>query len=936
KLALCNSVQVVSLVFPVPPSFGQKKLISAALKTFAEAEGQRRMSATVKNPFQHLIEPLDLNDPDHCFYNLSKLGDPRYDRLPFSIRVLLESAVRNCDEFLVKRSDVESILDWQRTQTQAVEVPFRPARVILQDFTGVPAVVDFAAMRDAVKKLGGDPEKINPVCPADLVIDHSIQVDFNRKSDSLQKNQDLEFDRNRERFQFLKWGSKAFRNMRIIPPGSGIVHQVNLEYLARVVFSQDGFYYPDSLVGTDSHTTMIDGLGVLGWGVGGIEAEAVMLGQPISMVLPEVVGYKLFGSADRLITSTDIVLTVTKHLRQVGVVGKFVEFFGPGMAQLSIADRATIANMCPEYGATAAFFPVDSVSIQYLEQTGREAAKLAYITKYLKAASMFRDYNDATQDPEFTQVVELDLSTVVPCCSGPKRPQDRIPVSDMKKDFETCLGAKQGFKGFQVAPERHGAAVPFRFNGAEFTLSHGAVVIAAITSCTNTSNPSVMLGAGLLAKKAIEHGLSVKPYIKTSLSPGSGVVTYYLKESGVMDFLSQLGFEVVGYGCMTCIGNSGPLPEPVVEAITQGDLVAAGVLSGNRNFEGRVHPNTRANYLASPPLVIAYALAGTVRIDFEKEPIAVNSEGKEIFLRDIWPTREEIQAVERQFVIPSMFKEVYEKIEKVNERWNSLVAPSDKLYAWDPNSTYIKSPPFFHSLTKELQPPRSIANACVLLNLGDSVTTDHISPAGNIAQNSPAARYLTSRGLNPRDFNSYGSRRGNDAVMARGTFANIRLFNKFLNKQAPQTLYLPTGETLDVFDAAERYQQSGVPLLILAGKEYGSGSSRDWAAKGPFLLGVKAVLAESYERIHRSNLVGMGVIPLEYLPGDTADSLGLSGQERYSVFIPQRLTPRMTVSVKLDTGKSFQVLMRFDTDVELAYFHHGGILNYMIRKMSEN
>uniref|UniRef100_A0A1A8E629 Cytoplasmic aconitate hydratase n=1 Tax=Nothobranchius kadleci TaxID=1051664 RepID=A0A1A8E629_NOTKA len=894
------------------------------------------MSATGKNPFQHIVEPLDPKNSNQQFFNLLNLGDPRYERLPFSIRVLLESAVRNCDEFLVKQSDVESILNWKQTQTQTVEVPFRPARVILQDFTGVPAVVDFAAMRDAVKKLGGDPEKINPVCPADLVIDHSIQVDFNRKSDSLQKNQDLEFERNKERFQFLKWGSKAFKNMRIIPPGSGIVHQVNLEYLARVVFNYNGFFYPDSLVGTDSHTTMIDGLGVLGWGVGGIEAEAVMLGQPISMVLPEVVGYKLHGTPDKLITSTDIVLTVTKHLRQVGVVGKFVEFFGPGVSQLSIADRATIANMCPEYGATAAFFPVDNISIQYLEQTGREREKLDYITKYLKAVAMFRDYNDAAQDPDYTQVVELDLGSVVPCCSGPKRPQDRIPVSDMKKDFETCLGAKQGFKGFQVAPERHAAVVPFHFGGKEYILSHGSVVIAAITSCTNTSNPSVMLGAGLLAKKAIECGLSVKPYIKTSLSPGSGVVTYYLKESGVMDYLSQLGFEVVGYGCMTCIGNSGPLPDPVVEAITQGDLVAAGVLSGNRNFEGRVHPNTRANYLASPPLVIAYAIAGTVRIDFEKEPIATNSEGKDIFLRDIWPTREEIQAVERAFVIPSMFKEVYEKIEKVNERWNSLVAPSDKLYTWDPKSTYIKSPPFFDCLTMALQPPESIKDAYVLLNLGDSVTTDHISPAGNIARNSAAARYLTERGLTPREFNSYGSRRGNDAIMARGTFANIRLFNKFLNKQAPQTVYLPTGETLDVFDAAERYQQSGIPLLVLAGKEYGSGSSRDWAAKGPFLLGIKAVLAESYERIHRSNLVGMGVIPLEYLPGDTADSLGLTGRERYTLVIPEPLTPRMVVDVKLDTGRTFKVRMRFDTDVELTYFHHGGILNYMIRKMSQN
>ncbi|XP_068611804.1 cytoplasmic aconitate hydratase [Brachionichthys hirsutus] len=894
------------------------------------------MSANVTNPFRRIVEPLDLEDPKQLFYNLSRLGDPRYDRLPFSIRVLLESAVRNCDEFLIKSSDVESILNWKETQTRAVEVPFRPARVILQDFTGVPAVVDFAAMRDAVMKLGGDPEKINPVCPADLVIDHSIQVDFNRSSDSLQKNQDLEFERNRERFQFLKWGSKAFKNMRIIPPGSGIIHQVNLEYLARVVFHHDGYLYPDSLVGTDSHTTMIDGLGVLGWGVGGIEAEAVMLGQPISMVLPEVVGYRVYGTPDQLITSTDIVLTVTKHLRQVGVVGKFVEFFGPGVAQLSIADRATIANMCPEYGATAAFFPVDDVSIRYLEQTGREADKLAFVTKYLKAVSMFRDYDDATQDPDFTLVVELDLNAVVPCCSGPKRPQDRIPVSDMKRDFESCLGAKQGFKGFQVAPGHRSTLVPFRFNGEEFSLSHGSVVIAAITSCTNTSNPSVMLGAGLLAKKALECGLSVKPYIKTSLSPGSGVVTYYLKESGVMDCLARLGFAVVGYGCMTCIGNSGPIPEPVVEAITQGDLVAAGVLSGNRNFEGRVHPNTRANYLASPPLVIAYALAGTVSIDFDSEPVAVNAEGREVFLRDIWPTREEIQAVERSFVIPSMFKEVYEKIERVNERWNSLVAPSDTLYAWDPQSTYIKSPPFFDGLTATPQPPKPIKDAYVLLNLGDSVTTDHISPAGNIARNSAAARHLTSRGLSPRDYNSYGSRRGNDAVMARGTFANIRLFNKFLQRQAPQTVHLPTGETLDVFDAAERYQQSGDPLLVLAGKEYGSGSSRDWAAKGPFLLGIKAVIAESYERIHRSNLVGMGVVPLEYLPGDTAESLGLTGRERYSVLIPEQLAPGMIVDVTLDNETTFKVRMRFDTDVELAYFRHGGILNYMIRKMSEN
>uniref|UniRef100_A0A8D2JMP9 Cytoplasmic aconitate hydratase n=1 Tax=Sciurus vulgaris TaxID=55149 RepID=A0A8D2JMP9_SCIVU len=888
----------------------------------------------MKNPFAHLAEPLDPAQPEKKFFNLNKLEDSRYGRLPFSIRVLLEAAVRNCDEFLVKKNDIENILNWNVVQHKNIEVPFKPARVILQDFTGVPAVVDFAAMRDAVKKLGGNPEKINPVCPADLVIDHSIQVDFNRRADSLQKNQDLEFERNRERFEFLKWGSQAFRNMRIIPPGSGIIHQVNLEYLARVVFDQDGYYYPDSLVGTDSHTTMIDGLGVLGWGVGGIEAEAVMLGQPISMVLPQVIGYRLMGKPQALVTSTDIVLTITKHLRQVGVVGKFVEFFGPGVVQLSIADRATIANMCPEYGATAAFFPVDEVSIKYLVQTGRDENNVKHIKKYLQAVGMFRDFSDCSQDPDFTQVVELDLKTVVPCCSGPKRPQDKVAVSDMKKDFESCLGAKQGFKGFQIAADHHNDQKTFIFDNSEFTLAHGSVVIAAITSCTNTSNPSVMLGAGLLAKKAVDAGLNVKPYIKTSLSPGSGVVTYYLRESGVMPYLSQLGFDVVGYGCMTCIGNSGPLPEPVVEAITQGDLVAVGVLSGNRNFEGRVHPNTRANYLASPPLVIAYAIAGTIRIDFEKEPLGTNAKGQQVFLKDIWPTRDEIQAVERQFVIPGMFKEVYQKIETVNESWNALGAPSDKLYFWNTKSTYIKSPPFFENLTLDLQSPKSIVDAYVLLNLGDSVTTDHISPAGNIARNSPAARYLTNRGLTPREFNSYGSRRGNDAIMARGTFANIRLLNKFLNKQAPQTIHLPSGEILDVFDAAERYQQAGLPLIVLAGKEYGSGSSRDWAAKGPFLLGIKAVLAESYERIHRSNLVGMGVIPLEYLPDENADTLGLTGRERYTIVIPENLTPRIKVQVKLDTGKTFQAVMRFDTDVELTYFRNGGILNYMIRKMA--
>ncbi|CAM9888230.1 unnamed protein product [Lampetra planeri] len=886
-----------------------------------------------QNHFAHILQALDSKKPEGKFFNLVKLQDPRYERLPYSIRVLLESAVRNCDGFHVQKDDVFNIMEWKETQKKSVEIPFKPARVILQDFTGVPAVVDFAAMRDAVKLLGGDPEKINPICPADLVIDHSIQVDSSGKTESLNKNQQLEFERNKERFVFLKWGSQAFRNMQIVPPGSGIVHQVNLEYLARLVFDLGGHYYPDSVVGTDSHTTMINGLGILGWGVGGIEAEAVMLGQPISMVLPEVVGYKLVGKVNPISTSTDVVLTITKHLRQIGVVGKFVEFFGPGVLQLSIADRATIANMCPEYGATVGFFPVDAVSIKYLQQTGRDQEKITIIEKYLKAVKMFRDFGDSSEDPDFTQVVELDLASVVPSVSGPKRPHDRVAIDDMKVDFQSCLNAKVGFKGFQIPLEKQKDVSLFKYEGKEYELKHGSVVIAAITSCTNTSNPTVMLGAGLLAKKAVEAGLSVKPYIKTSLSPGSGVVTYYLNSSKVMPYLQKLGFEVVGYGCMTCIGNSGPLPEPVVKAIGDKDLVVCGVLSGNRNFEGRIHPNTRANYLASPPLVIAYAIAGTVDIDFRTEPLGINADGKPVYLQDIWPTREEIYAIEKLNVIPSMFKEVYSSIKTGNECWNSLEAPITMLYPWDPSSTYIKSPPFFENMMRELPPCQPISNAYVLLFLGDSVTTDHISPAGNIARNSSGARYLEGRGITPREFNSYGSRRGNDAVMARGTFANIRLFNKFIGKAEPKTIHLPSGDKLDVYDAAEKYKQEGHQLIILAGKDYGSGSSRDWAAKGPFLQGIKAVLAESFERIHRSNLVGMGIVPMEYLPGQTAETLGLTGRERYTIHIPKELRPGMTITVELDSGKSFKAVVRFDTDVELEYYRNGGILNYMIRRM---
>ncbi|XP_064388016.1 cytoplasmic aconitate hydratase-like isoform X2 [Halichondria panicea] len=885
------------------------------------------------NSYTGLLRELKVGGELYQYYDIQSLNTDKYKRLPYSVRVLLESAVRSCDGFQVTTGDVDNIINWE--ESQGVEIPFRPARVILQDFTGVPAVVDFAAMRDAVKRLGGNPAKINPVAPVDLVIDHSVQVDVFRSNDALEKNQELEFQRNKERFQFLKWGANAFENMLIVPPGSGIVHQVNLEFLGRVVFNDEGLLYPDSVVGTDSHTTMINGLGIVGWGVGGIEAEAVMLGQAISMVLPKVVGYKLVGVINPLATSTDVVLTITKHLRQVGVVGKFVEFYGPGVAQLSIADRATISNMCPEYGATVGYFPVDLMSLKYLRQTARDEVKIGYIEAYLRAAGLFRDYTDPSTDPAFSECVELDLGGVVPSLSGPKRPHDRVSVSEMKQDFQCCLDNKVGFKGFAIPPPKQANSVPFSYEGHDYNLTHGSVVISAITSCTNTSNPSVMLGAGLLARNAVKRGLSVAPYIKTSLSPGSGVVTYYLRESGVVPFLEQLGFSLVGYGCMTCIGNSGPLPEPVVTAIEGGDLVAVGVLSGNRNFEGRINPHTRANYLASPLLCIAYAIAGTVSIDFETEPLGTDESGTAVYLRDIWPSRVEIQQVEREFVLPVMFKETYAKITTGNARWNSLEAPSSLLYPWDHKSTYIKPPPFFADMEMTPPPMVGVASGRVLLNLGDSVTTDHISPAGSISRNSPAARYLGARGLTPREFNSYGSRRGNDDVMVRGTFANIRLVNKFMAKAGPKTIHIPSGDTMDVYDAAQRYRDEGTQLIVLAGKDYGSGSSRDWAAKGPWIMGIRAVVAESYERIHRSNLVGMGILPLQYKPGESAATLGLTGREVYTINLPQDLKPGQDLTVQVDLDKSFTVKARFDTDVELGYYKNGGILNFMIRKMAQ-
>ncbi|KAJ0250962.1 Aconitate hydratase 2 [Hirschfeldia incana] len=872
------------------------------------------------------------------YYSLTALNDPRIDKLPYSVRILLESAIRNCDNYQVTKDDVEKILDWENTSTKQVEIAFKPARVILQDFTGVPALVDLASMRDAVKNLGSDPNKINPLVPVDLVVDHSVQVDFARSEDAAQKNMELEFKRNKERFAFLKWGSTAFQNMLVVPPGSGIVHQVNLEYLGRVVFNSGGFLYPDSVVGTDSHTTMIDGLGVAGWGVGGIEAEAAMLGQPMSMVLPGVVGFKLDGKLKEGVTATDLVLTVTQILRKHGVVGKFVEFYGEGMSELSLADRATIANMSPEYGATMGFFPVDHVTLEYLKLTGRSDETVSMIESYLRANNMFVDYNEPQQERSYTSYLQLDLGHVEPCISGPKRPHDRVPLKDMKADWHACLDNPVGFKGFAVPKDKQGEVVKFSYDGQPAEIKHGSVVIAAITSCTNTSNPSVMIGAALVAKKAYDLGLMVKPWVKTSLAPGSRVVEKYLDRSGLREDLNKQGFQIVGYGCTTCIGNSGDLDKSVAAAIEGTDIIPAAVLSGNRNFEGRVHPQTRANYLASPPLVVAYALAGTVDIDFETEPLGTGKDGKNVFLRDIWPSNEEVAKVVQYSVLPSMFKSSYETITQGNPLWNELSAPGSTLYSWDSNSTYIHEPPYFKNMTKDPPGPREVKDAYCLLNFGDSVTTDHISPAGNIQKTSPAAKFLMDRGVSQTDFNSYGSRRGNDEVMARGTFANIRLVNKLLKGEVgPKTVHVPTGEKLSVFDAASRYMEAKQDTVILAGAEYGSGSSRDWAAKGPLLLGVKAVIAKSFERIHRSNLAGMGIIPLCFKAGEDADTLGLTGHERYTVHLPTKVSdikPGQDVTVTTDTGKSFVCTLRFDTEVELAYYDHGGILPYVIRSLS--
>lgn len=872
-------------------------------------------------------------------YSLKKLEELGYgniSKLPFTIRILLEAVLREYDGYMVTEGDVKKLADYDAANPQG-EIPFKPSRVVLQDFTGVPAVVDLAALRSAMKRMGGDPQSINPQVPVDLVIDHSVQVDMFGQEFAFMHNVEKEFERNRERYEFLKWGQKAFDNFRVVPPGRGIVHQVNLEYLAKGVFTRtekDGttVAYPDTLVGTDSHTTMINGLGILGWGVGGIEAEAAMLGQPIYMLVPEVVGVKLTGKLREGITATDLTLTVTEMLRRHGVVSKFVEFYGDGLSSMSLPDRATIANMSPEYGATMGFFPVDDEAIRYLRRTGRSEEQVQLVERYLKEQGLYR--MDGMEDPEYTDTLELDLSTVETSLAGPKRPQDRITLPNMKQTFENSLTSDDPTMGFNLAQEKLANKGVFK-NGQEMEMKHGDVVIAAITSCTNTSNPSVMLGAGIVAKKALEKGLKVPPYVKTSLAPGSRVVTDYLEEAGLTDYLDRLGFNLVGYGCTTCIGNSGPLPEAVEKAVKDGELIVAGVLSGNRNFEGRIHPYVKANYLASPPLVVAYALAGTVDIDLEKDPVGQDEDGNDIYLKDIWPTSDEIAQHLDDAIRPELFNKQYGDIFK-SEEWDKIPVGGGELYEWKEESTYIQEPPFFMDMGEEAEPIEPIQGARALVKVGDSITTDHISPAGNIKTDSPAGQYLVNHSVKPEDFNSYGSRRGNDRVMTRGTFANVRFKNQLApGKEGGFTKYFPEDEITTIFDAAERYKKEGTPLIGLAGKEYGTGSSRDWAAKGTILLGVEAVIAASYERIHRSNLVGMGVLPLQFKEGESADSLGLDGSEVFDIQIDDDLKPRQEVKVTAQKADgetvTFQTVCRIDTPVEIDYFRNGGILHYVLR-----
>ncbi|MBO6523369.1 MAG: aconitate hydratase AcnA [Balneolaceae bacterium] len=891
----------------------------------------------MSDKFKSTKQTFNTGSGEATFYSLPKLKELGYsvDKLPFSIKLLLEAVLRENDGYAITDADIETLATYNAAKPEG-EIPFKPSRVVLQDFTGVPAVVDLAALRSAMKRMGGSPTDINPQVPVDLVIDHSVQVDMFGQDAALMFNVEKEMERNNERYEFLKWGKEAFDNFRVVPPGRGIVHQVNLEYLGRGVFTReeaDGTItaYPDTLVGTDSHTTMINGLGILGWGVGGIEAEAAMLGQPISMLVPEVVGMKLTGKLREGVTATDLTLTVTQMLRKHKVVGKFVEFYGDGISNMSLPDRATIANMAPEYGATMGFFPIDDESLRYMSRTGRSEELVKLVENYTKAQRLFR--TDDTPDPEFTSTLELDLGTVETSLAGPKLPHDRITLNNMKRAFENSLTSDNPTMGFNLAKEKLSNKGLYK-NGQEIEMKHGDVVIAAITSCTNTSNPSVMLGAGIVAKKAVEKGLKVPAYVKTSLAPGSRVVTEYLNEAGLTDYMDQLGFNLVGYGCTTCIGNSGPLPEPVEKAIREGDLIAAGVLSGNRNFEGRIHPWVKANFLASPPLVVAYALAGTVDIDLSNEPLGKDKDGNDVYLKDLWPTTEEIAEHLDSAIRPELFDKLYADIFE-SPAWEEIPVSGGDLFNWDEKSTYIQEPPFFMNMSEEPEPIKSIEGARVLVKVGDSITTDHISPAGNIKEDAPAGVYLKEHGVEKKDFNSYGSRRGNDRVMTRGTFANVR----FKNQLAPGTeggftKYHPTGEVTTIYDASLKYKESNTPLIAIAGNQYGTGSSRDWAAKGTNLLGVKAVIAESYERIHRSNLVQMGVIPLQFKEGDTPESLGLDGSETFTIHLSDDIKARGEVKVTAvkEGGEeiNFTTTSRIDTPVEVDYYRNGGILHTVL------
>ncbi|WP_099362922.1 aconitate hydratase AcnA [Fredinandcohnia onubensis] len=886
---------------------------------------------------------FEANGKKYNYYSLQALEDAKIgnvSKLPYSIKVLLESVLRQVDGRVITKEHVENLAKWGTDELQEVDVPFKPSRVILQDFTGVPAVVDLASLRKAMADMGGDPQKINPEIPVDLVIDHSVQVDKAGTLDSLKFNMDLEFERNAERYKFLSWAQKSFDNYRAVPPATGIVHQVNLEYLANVVHAVEGENgefetFPDTLVGTDSHTTMINGIGVLGWGVGGIEAEAGMLGQPSYFPVPEVIGVKLVGTLPNGTTATDLALKVTQVLRQKGVVGKFVEFFGPGVSQLPLADRATISNMAPEYGATCGFFPVDNEALEYLRLTGRDEEQVKVVEEYSKANGLF--YTPDVEDPTFTDVVEINLSEIEANLSGPKRPQDLIPLSKMKEAYQTALTAT-GNQGYGLTPEEINKEITVKFNdGEEVQMKTGDIAIAAITSCTNTSNPYVMLGAGLVAKKAVEKGLEVPKYVKTSLAPGSKVVTGYLEDSGLLSYLEKLGFSTVGYGCTTCIGNSGPLAPEIEKAVAENDLVITSVLSGNRNFEGRIHPLVKGNYLASPPLVVAYALAGTVDVDLEKEPIGKDKDGNDVFFKDIWPTAEEVKAEVKKTVTPELFRKEYERVFDDNERWNAIESTDEALYVWDEDSTYIQNPPFFEGLSKEPGEVKPLSGLRVVGKFGDSVTTDHISPAGSIGKDTPAGKYLQEKGVTPRDFNSYGSRRGNDRVMTRGTFANIRIRNQIApGTEGGWTTHWPTGEVMSIYDACMKYKQDDTGLVVIAGNDYGMGSSRDWAAKGTNLLGIKTVIAESFERIHRSNLVLMGVLPLQFKQGENAETLGLTGKETIEVQIDENVRPRdyvkVTATDEEGNKKEFEVLVRFDSEVEIDYYRHGGILQMVLRE----